>query len=126
MRDRLAEPVRPAFAIQIVIGLILFLSHSNALLVVAPYKRRNPDDKQIQRPQNQRLNGMAVLMHGHGFFVLIAALAVDEDKRAQRHAAPIALVEGQDCAVVIGVLAPDIFQEKQKPQDVLNRAPGEL
>lgn len=49
------------------------------------------------------------------FFVLIAALAVDEDKRAQRHAAPIALVEGQDCAVVIGVLAPDIFQEKQKP-----------
>ena len=57
---------------------------------------------------------------------LIAALAVDEDKRAQRHAAPIALVESQDCAVVIGVLAPDIFQEKQKPQCVLNRAPGEL
>lgn len=49
------------------------------------------------------------------FFVLIAALAVDEDKRAQRHAAPIALVEGQDCAVVIGVLAPDIFRKSKNP-----------
>lgn len=69
---------------------------------------------------------MPVFVHGYRRDVVVAPFPADEDKRPERHSAPVAVVNGQNCAVVKLMLAVSVFQEKQKPQKRLDYAPSKL
>ena len=118
-----APAVRPAFGVEAVIGTVgaaAVLPEGGERI---PEHGREGDHRKVERPEDGRLNGVAVFMHEEG--AVAHGMAVNEDECPEGGAAPV-IPRRDDRPVKPEMPFPAVQQKQNQPRQILRRTPGRL
>ena len=119
-----SQIVGPSFGIEGRIAATAGPSSGNIAGAVGPDQRRKSDQRQIERSQDHRLDGVAILMDHH-----MHVIGPHEQEYAHRHGRrqiPSCQQSAVKKAAFFFRPRQQDVQPYQKTQDVLNNAPGQL